>query len=185
MDNRSSLTIIFLATCAVGSWQLGNHHSNNKIIIETNEPNSKGFYLQNAKILGTGENGKLLYQIKAQRAQQLPNQSIELKNVSLRYSSNTGIPWIINAKTAIISKDQKNLDLSGEVVATSQVGFSGKTTEIKTPLLRIEPMNYKAETNSSVYLKIGPQQILATGMLALLKENRLELKSDVNGMFNP
>ena len=42
-----------------------------------------------------------------------------------------------------------------------------------------------AETTARVQIRIGARSLTATGMLALLKENRLELKSNVSGKFVP
>ena len=84
-----------------------------------------------------------------------------------------------------MSQDQKFLNLQGDVVATSNEGFSGQVTEIRTAQLEIEPDSYKAETNNRVYLQIGPRRLTGIGMLALLRENRLELKSNVSGQFVP
>ena len=54
-----------------------------------------------------------------------------------------------------------------------------------TQELEIDPEAYKAETNTRVQLRIGSRSLTGTGMLALLQENRLELKSNVSGKFIP
>jgi LPS export ABC transporter protein LptC len=85
----------------------------------------------------------------------------------------------------MISDGHDLLRLSGHVVAFSDVGFSGQATEIRAPLLNIDPNGYKAETDSRVQVRIGSRSLTATGMLALLQENRLQLKSNVSGKFVP
>ena len=70
-------------------------------------------------------------------------------------------------------------------MAVSNEGFSGQVTEIRAPLLEIDPNQYKAETDSRVQIRIGSRSLTATGMLALLRENRLQLKSNVSGKFVP
>jgi LPS export ABC transporter protein LptC len=77
------------------------------------------------------------------------------------------------------------LTLSGHVLAVSSEGFSGQTTEIRTEWLQLEPKDYKAETDSRVQIRIGARSLTATGMVALLRDNRLELKSNVSGKFVP
>jgi len=49
----------------------------------------------------------------------------------------------------------------------------------------IYPGSYQAETDSRVQIRIGSRSLTATGMLALLQENRLKLKSNVSGKFVP
>lgn len=185
MDTRSAITMVFLAAAAVGSWQLGKSPIEGEDQEPASESPALGFYLKSPRILGTDNDGTLLYKIEAQYAKQLANKDIELQGVSLRYSAKTNVPWMIKANVATISQDQKILNLQGDVVATSNEGFSGQVTEIRTVQLEIEPDSYKAETNNRVYLRIGPRRLTGIGMLALLRENRLELKSNVSGQFVP
>jgi lipopolysaccharide export system protein LptC len=42
-----------------------------------------------------------------------------------------------------------------------------------------------AETDERVQIRIGERSLTATGMLASLKENQLELRSNVSGKFLP
>lgn len=144
-----------------------------------------GFYLRTARILGTDDEGKLLYEIEAEYAEQQVNRDIELENVRIRYSDNADVPWIINADRATIADNRDLLRLSGHVTAFSSEGFAGQVTEIRAPVLDIDPLGYKAETDGRVQLRIGSRSLTATGMLALLQENRLELKSNVSGKFIP
>jgi len=185
LDTRNAITMVFLAAAAVGSWQLGRSPIEGEVQEPASEGPALGFYLKSPRILGTNKDGTLLYKIEAQYAKQLANNDIELQEVNLRYSAKTNVPWMIKANVAIISQDQKLLNLQGDVVATSNEGFSGQITEIRTAQLEIEPGIYKAETNNRVYLRIGPRRLTGTGMLALLRENRLELKSNVSGQFVP
>ena len=58
-------------------------------------------------------------------------------------------------------------------------------TEIRTQYLEIDPEAYIAETDDRVQIRIGARSLTATGMLASLKDNQLELKSNVSGKFAP
>jgi LPS export ABC transporter protein LptC len=75
--------------------------------------------------------------------------------------------------------------LEGHVRAVSSEGFSGNDTEIRTQYLEIDPENFTASTDRRVQIRIGARSLTATGMLASLKENQLELKSNVGGKFAP
>jgi LPS export ABC transporter protein LptC len=144
-----------------------------------------GFYLKSARILGTDEQGQLLYEIEADFVEQQTSNEIAMQNVRISYAANSQVPWIINADAATISEDQSLLRLSGHVIAVSNEGFAGQVTEIRAPQLDIEPTTYKAETDSRVQIRIGSRSLTATGMLALLQDNRLQLRSNVNGKFVP
>jgi LPS export ABC transporter protein LptC len=71
------------------------------------------------------------------------------------------------------------------VPATADEGFAGQVSEIRTEQLIIEPTAYRAETDQRVQIRIGSRSLTATGMLALLQDNRLHLKSNVSGKFVP
>jgi LPS export ABC transporter protein LptC len=71
------------------------------------------------------------------------------------------------------------------VRAVSTEGFSGDETEIRTEYLELDPERYLAATDERVQIRIGARSLTATGMLASLKENQIELKSNVSGKFVP
>lgn len=144
-----------------------------------------GYYLKSARILGTGGGGNLLYEIEADYAEQQDGDDIAFQNVEIRYSDGAEVPWVLNADFATISVNHDRVILKGHVRAVSSGGFDGKDTEIRTQYLEFEPDAYRAETDSRVQIRIGPRSLTATGMLALLQDNRLELRSNVSGKFVP
>jgi len=182
---RSVVTFVVLIAAAFGSWYLSRMFASNEVVQTISNTGTDGFYLRTARILGTDDSGQLLYEIEAEFAEQQENRDIELQNVRIRYSSGARVPWTINADVAIISDDEDLLRLSGHVTAFSSEGFAGQDTEIRAPVLDIDPKTYKAETDSRVQLRIGSRSLTGTGMLALLQENRLELRSNVSGKFIP
>ena len=183
MKNVMFFVLLLIAT--VGSWYLANTFRSPEVVKATSDTRTSGFYLKAARILGTDDDGDLLYEIEADYAEQQENRQIDLQNVRVRYSAGADVPWTISADLATISDDESLLQLSGHVIAVSNEGFSGQVTEIRTPLLDIDPNAYTAETNSRVQIRIGSRSLTATGMLALLQDNRLQLKSNVSGKFIP
>ena len=85
----------------------------------------------------------------------------------------------------MIHQGERRIRLIGNVLAISREGFSGQDTEIRTQYLELDPESYIAETDQRVQIRIGARSLTATGMLASLQDNRLELKSNVNGKFVP
>jgi len=182
---RSIIAGVTLTAAAIGSWYVANSLQPAEITRTIASSDIEEFYLRSARILGTDENGNLLYSIEAEYVEQRKNQEIELQNVRISYSLDAQVPWVINADVATVSDDQSLLRLSGHVVAVSNEGFAGEVTEIRAPLLDIEPDSFMARTDSRVQIRIGARSLTATGMLALLQDNRLQLKSNVSGMFAP
>ncbi len=185
MNSRNILTVSGLLIIAVGSWYLAGSNKKNEITKTVTDTMFGGYYLRSARILGTDDSGQLLYEIEAEYAEQQENNEIELLNVHIKYSTGADVPWTISADVAMINNELSELRLSGHVIAISDEGFSGQVTEIRTPVLNIDPNSYQAETDSRVQIRIGSRSLTATGMLALLQENKLHLKSNVSGKFVP
>ncbi len=185
MNARNITTLTVLLLLAIGTWYLARSLRPAEITETVAAGNGDGFYLKTARILGTDKEGNLLYVIEADFVEQQKNNEIAMQNVRISYSPDSRVPWTINADKATISEDQRLLRLSGHVIAVSDEGFAGQVTEIRAPQLNIEPSTYKAETDSRVQIRIGSRSLTATGMLALLQDNRLQLRSNVNGKFLP
>lgn len=170
---------------AIGSWYLARTDKTGDTDESPYDTEYPGYYLKSARILGTGENGNLLYEIEADRAEQRSDKRIDFTDVRIRYSPDSNIPWTVNADEATLSDDSPRVRLRGHVRAFSSRGFSDDDTEIRTQYLELDPENYLAETNERVQIRIGARSLTATGMLASLDTNQVELKSNVSGKFVP
>lgn len=182
---RNTIGVTLLLSAAVGTWYLANSLQRQPLPATPAGSLQTGYYLKSARILGTGATGKLLYEIEAEYAEQQADDEIAFDNVRIRYSPESTVPWTLSADKAWIAGNQERLTLAGHVLAISSEGFAGEVTEIRTERLELEPANYKAETDERVQIRIGERSLTATGMLALLRENRLELKSNISGKFVP
>ncbi len=182
---RGMVAFAALLLAAIGSWYMARTLGQTEIVETSGNAISNGYYLRSARILGTGNDGHLLYEIEADYAEQRDGEEIEFQNVKIEYSDGAGVPWVLHADSATISQDPERVILRGHVRAVNAQGFDGKDTEIRTQYLEFEPGAFRAETDSRVQIRIGPRSLTATGMLALLQENRLELKSNVSGKFVP
>jgi len=179
------VTLAVLAAGAMASWYLARSGQSDDDAAPAFDTAQRGYYLKTARILGTGADGELLYEILAASAEQQDNDRVSFTDVRLNYSPQSEVPWTVNADSATIQEDQQRVLLHGHVRAVSSEGFSGNDTEIRTQYLEIDPENYLAETNERVQIRIGARSLTATGMLASLKENQVELKSNVSGKFAP
>ncbi len=185
MSPRNIIAVVILTAGALASWYLARQGNIEDATDTVTESIHRGFYLKSARILGTGADGQLLYEIQARHAEQQNNERISFIDVLINYTPASGVPWIINADSALIHEGERRIRLIGHVLAVSRVGFSGQDTEIRTQYLELDPENYIAETDQRVQIRIGTRSLTATGMLASLQENRLELKSNVSGKFVP
>ncbi len=89
MSARNVITFVVLLFAAVGSWYLASSLQTPEITQSVANSAGDGFYLRSARILGTDEQGQLLYEIEAEFAEQQPNGAVELHNVRISYSANS------------------------------------------------------------------------------------------------
>lgn len=182
---RDTIMIILLTAAALASWYLGRPQPEEPPAATGGGDTHRGYYLKSARILGTGPEGELLYELRAREAEQLDATSVSFTDVRINYSPQSDVPWSVDADTATVYADEKRVLLEGHVRATSAEGFSGSDTEIRTEYLEIYPDDFRAETDERVQIRIGSRSLTATGMLASLKENQVKLKSNVHGKFAP
>ena len=182
---RNAALLVVLTGAALGSWYLARSDRSGDSDALPYEPAHRGYYLKSARILGTAENGNLLYEIEAARAEQQTDRRIEFTDVRIRYSPGSEIPWTVNADAATLSEDSPRITLRGHVRATSNAGSPENETEIRTQYLELDPERFVAETDERVQIRIGARSLTATGMLASLNDDRIELKSNVRGKIAP
>lgn len=182
---RNFALLAVLTAGALGSWYLARPDRSGETDELPYEPVNRGYYLKFARILGTGENGDLLYEIEADHAEQQADKRIEFTDVRVRYSPDSDIPWTVNADAATLSEDSPRISLRGHVRATSNGSSADNETEIRTQYLELDPERFVAETDQRVQVRIGARSLTATGMLASLNDDRIELKSNVRGKIAP
>lgn len=185
MSPKNVVLFSVLTAGAIGSWYLARQDTPDEIDGSQFDSAYRGYYLKSARILGTSESGDLLYQIEADRAEQRSDRRIDFTDVRIRYSPDTEIPWTVDADEATLREGSPRVTLRGHVRAVSERGFADADTEIRTQYLELDPERYIAETDERVQIRIGARSLTATGMLASLDTNRVELKSNVSGKFAP
>ena len=185
MSMKAIIGYVLLVLAAVGSWYLARERGSETETQSEAATAERGFYLRDARIFGTGENGELVYRIEAERAEQVQDERIDLSNVTLLYTPDGAVPWTVDADSASIRNDERRVLLKGRVRALNHGDENSPDTEIRTDYLELDPDSYTAETDERVQIRIGERSLTATGMLASLDTNRLELKSNVSGKFFP
>jgi LPS export ABC transporter protein LptC len=186
MTPREIVAVVVLAAGAGTSWYLAQSLDDEDTATPSLDASHRGYYLKAARILGTGPDGSLLYELQAREAEQLGQDRIAFTDVHIDYSPQTDVPWSVDADSATIHTDEPAVVLlEGHVRAISSEGFSGNDTEIRTEYLEIYPEDFLAETDERVQIRIGARSLTATGMLASLQDNQIKLKSNVRGKFAP
>lgn len=185
MGPRTITFIALLSAGAIGSWYLARSNDPGIEDSPPYQPVHRGYYLKQVRILGTGEDGSSLYEIEAEYAEQQEDHSIEFTEVRIRYTPDSGIPWVVNADEATLRDGSPTIILRGHVQIVNDGGSPANNTEIRTQYLELDAKKYIAETDARVQIRIGSRSVTATGMLASLNDDRIELKSNVRGKIAP
>ena len=185
MSPRAITLIVVLTAAALGSWYLARSNRSAEVDALPYDPEHRGYYLKSARILGTDVDGSLLYEIEAAHALQAARDRIEFTEVRIRYSPGADIPWVVHADEATLSEGNPRIALRGHVRALGRSGDDDQDTEIRTQYLELDPERFVAETEERVQIRIGARSLTATGMLASLNDDKIELKSNVRGKIVP
>ena len=185
MSPRTITLTVILSVVAIGSWYLARSDAPTDDTEIPFDSVHRGYYLKSARILGTGENGSLLYEILAEHAEQQEDDRIEFSNVRIRYSPDSDVRWIVNADEATLKGDNSVLTLRGHVQILNNSESNANSMEIRTQYLELDPLRLVAETDERVQIRIGERSLTATGMLASLYDDKIELKSNVRGKIAP
>ena len=185
MSPRMMVLVGVLTAAALGSWYLARDRDIDADGTAPVETAHRGYYLKSARILGTADDGSLLYEIEAEHAEQQARDRIEFRDVRIRYSPTADIPWVVHADEATLREGNPAIALRGHVRAVGTTGDDGQDTEIRTQYLELDPERYVAETDERVQVRVGARSLTATGMLASLNDNKVELKSNVRGKIAP
>ena len=82
MSPRSITLLVVLTAAALASWYLARNNRIDDTDEVPYESVHRGYYLKSARILGTREDGQLLYEIEAARAEQQAKDRIEFTDVT-------------------------------------------------------------------------------------------------------
>lgn len=183
---RNLVYAIILSFAVAASWWLARSLSGDDDEIagrDLKEP-KRGFYLRDAILHGTREDGSPDYILKAERIDQnLAQRSFDATVIDLTLNDEDGPPWLVKADTGSIPADQSYIQLNGGVRAVRDQ--PDPTFSLETQSLRLLTEDKVAETDELVIIRYGKQQLTAVGMRAYFNEDRVELQSKVHGNFTP
>ena len=184
LDTRNTAIVTLLVTAAVVSWFLSRAGTVVPPASELRGTAPLGYYLRNAVLLGTDDEGNIFYRVLAERVVEADeSESLELSHVRVEYRDSADVRWQASAEQAQASRDTSILDLFGNVRLANDGAEGDTATVIETDRLRFDPDSFLATTDRPVTVSIGRGHIGATGMKAFLKDDRLELESQVHGRF--
>jgi LPS export ABC transporter protein LptC len=145
-----------------------------------------GYYLRGARLVGSDEDGHITYTVTADQASEVPGEdALALEGVRVQYMPQAEVSWVVTAAHATIPADGAYLTLTGNVELRNQPADGREPTVVATEALLFTPDRFSAESSTAVEVTIGDDVVRAVGLKARLKEDSLQLESEVHGRFVP
>ena len=185
MDLQNWTRLFLLAFAAAASAMLVLRNTDDSSDKSSTARLGIGYYMTDAELIVTGEDGQTRYRVRTDNATQNPEAgSISLDRVFVEYDPLSSVPWELRADSGHIPPDRNTIELQGDVIARTRDDEDVPIT-IHTDFLQLNTDTYVAQTEHEVAIDYSTNRVFATGMRAFLKEDRLQLLADVNGTFDP
>lgn len=150
-------------------------------------------YMTDIETLEYDTEGKLRYKLETPAAryyQSDPTQPgpqdytfIEQPRI-IFYAADNTVPWHMSAAEGLTDANGRDVRLKTDVIAEQQSTAQG-LIQVTTSELRINILEQYAETDKAVKMRAQQNQIETVGMRAFLNEDRIELLSEVRGVYAP
>jgi LPS export ABC transporter protein LptC len=145
-----------------------------------------GYAARNARLVQTGPDGQPLYTLDAAQIQQQPDEgTVDMQQVKLGFRDAAGNDWTARAAHGAMGQDTGVIELDGAVHVTGIVPGSQDTTDITSEHLSFDTNAQLVTTHDPVQIMMSGRQLEARGLVADLKERRVQLESEVHGSFLP
>lgn len=156
---------------------------------DTADPNLRhdpDYFISNFEATRYDKSGAANYIMTAQHLEHFPdNDTIEAKQIMVKYIDPTRQVWQLASNDAIGYKDIENLHMSGNVKIDRQTENPAKNLILETDELQIDFKTKQARTDTKVKITGKNSTINATGMDIDLDMGTLTLKSQARGQYVP
>lgn len=145
-----------------------------------------GYYARGARLYRTDEEGRFSYHVFAERLDEVPGEEqLHLTGVTAEFRPADETAWSLTAASARYARDGSQLELTGNVEVRSSPADGSKPVTIAASRLLFSPDTSSAESDGAVTVRVGDWQLEAVGLRADLKEDTLQLESEVHGTLAP
>lgn len=145
-----------------------------------------GYSALDARLLQTGADGQPLYTLDAARISQQPDDdTVQLSQVKMGFRAATGEQWTARADRGELGQDTGVVQLAGNVRLAGLLPGTQDQAEISTERLSYDTRAQVVSTGEPVTLLMSGRELHAHGLLARLKEGRVQLESAVHGSYLP
>jgi LPS export ABC transporter protein LptC len=144
-----------------------------------------GYYLNDAVITQTREDGELDMRVVAARIEQRQSgDSISMRTVRVDYFRTPEQNWLLSADTGLVPADSRLVHLQGNV-ELKPADTASTAASLRTDALAIDTQRGVAySTSSPVRIRFGQHELTVQGFRADLNSEKIRLES-VNGRLEP
>jgi LPS export ABC transporter protein LptC len=147
-------------------------------------PHDPGYSATEARLVQTGADGRPVYTLDAAQIQQQPNNGlIELQQVRLLFRDINGNEWTARAAQGELAQNSGMVRLAGDVHVAGQLPGTTETAEIISERLAFDTNAQILATRDPVSIVMSGRKLDAQGLVANLKDGRVQLESNVHGSF--
>lgn len=145
-----------------------------------------GYGASDARLVQTGADGQPLYTLDAAQITQAADQStVQLQKVQLGFRAANGDRWTAHAQRGELGQSTGVVQLEGNVQVTGLLPGTEDPAEISTESLSFDTRSQVVTTPEPVTLTISGHELHARGLVAQLKQGRVQLESAVHGSYLP
>lgn len=150
----------------------------------TGVPPDPGYSAKQARLIQTGADGRPVYTLDARDVQQQPEQGlIDMQQVVLGFRDAAGNQWTAHANHGELAQNSGIVKLDGAVHVAGIVPGSGEPADLTTERVEFDTNAQVVATRDPVTLVMSGRKLDAQGMVANLKERRVQLESAVHGSY--
>ncbi len=141
------------------------------------------FYLQDFTLTRFDSTGQRQYTLQGEQIEQdAASGESHLTRPQATFFRNDTVHWTASAEKGWLNREQTRGRLESNVVLQETVPPKTRAT---TATLELNLTEQIAENSVPVQVIQGKNQLQGTGLIAWLNQNRLQLKSDVRGVYVP
>ena len=177
------LALALLLGLAAGSWWLAQRDDEHP---ERQAPPlaQPGYYLTDATLEQTDAAGRLTLRVRSARAAQEGLQGpVRLDQIEVHYFPEPGQDWLMTSSAGSLPAGGRVVELEGDVRLRAAAAAAASGAIVRTEHLSLDIDSTLATTTDPVRIEFGPHAVVARGLRADLKHEKLRLESAVNGTF--
>lgn len=143
-----------------------------------------GYAARNAEVVETGDDGRPMYTLIADRVRQHPNDNrVALDRPRMTFVASDGNTWHVKSRAGQIRDDGANVILFGDVHVNGQVPGTEATAVIDTSILAFDTKKEVVTTHAPVSVDWNGGKLSGTGLIAKLTDHQVKLESRIHGSF--